>query len=160
PNMALLAWLERQTGRKALELNHDEEGEQPWDEIRALIKNVCSMLDLKIAPERREGDGSAASSEQATADPSAIDLSAFVDPAALELDAVPKADERIDRPALHRSAVLGLFPMANQGLLADTQAMIEAQALQGPVLSFIDSRVRLEAAARDQAVVDEEASKD
>ena len=63
----------------------------------------------------------------------------------LLLELAPKADDSDDRPAILCSAVLGLFPMANQGLLRDTQAMVAADHLDGPVQSFIRLGVSLEA---------------
>src|SRR6185437_7080609 len=73
-------------------------------------------------------------------------------PADLELLPAPKADESDERPRILCSAVLGLFPMANQGLLRDTQAMVAAESLSGPVESFIRQGVSL-----DVQVVDDPA---
>jgi hypothetical protein len=58
---------------------------------------------------------------------------------ALKLVAPPRADEDDDgKPRVVPSAVIGLFPMANQGLLRDMQAMVGGDALDGPVKSFIE----------------------
>ena len=58
---------------------------------------------------------------------------------ALKLVAPPRADEEEEeKPRVVPAAVVGLFPMANQGLLRDMQAMVGGEALDGPVKSFID----------------------
>jgi hypothetical protein len=58
---------------------------------------------------------------------------------ALRLQPPPRPEESDDeRPQIVPSAVIGLFPMANQGLLRDMQAMVAGEALAGPVKSFID----------------------
>ena len=75
---------------------------------------------------------------------------------ALKLESPPRADEDDDeKPQVVPSAVLGLFPMTNQGLLRDMQAMVAGEALAGPVKSFIDVGASLfekapEAAAPEQ----------
>jgi hypothetical protein len=124
PNTALLAWLERQTGKPAAgELFADEEGSNPWREISELVRHVCTTLEMS-PPE------------------------AFTSPTALEtlaLKAAPRADELEERPAIISSAVLGLFPMANQGLLRDMQAMAGGEPVSGPVTSFIQANVSLDA---------------
>ena len=51
PNTALLAWLQRQTGRPAAQLGEafaDEKGEDPWREITELVARVCEMVDLPV----------------------------------------------------------------------------------------------------------------
>ena len=141
PNMALLAWLERQTGKTADDLFADEEGAKPWEEIAALVKQVCGMLDLPIAPPPTNATDQA--NPQNIQD-DALDLQRLIDPAKLSLDPIPKSEELADKPTIYRGAVLGLFPMANQSLLRDTQSMIEEPALGGPVLSFVDSKARLD----------------
>src|SRR5207244_1945546 len=62
----------------------------------------------------------------------------------LELRPAPRADAVDARPALVVAAVLGLFPMNNQGVLRDTQAMLAGEALDGPVASFIKAGVSLD----------------
>jgi hypothetical protein len=61
------------------------------------------------------------------------------------LKPAPKADDTADEPTIYLSAVLGLFPMANQGLLRDMQAMAGGEPLAGPVTSFIQANVNLDA---------------
>lgn len=62
----------------------------------------------------------------------------------LKLVAAPKSEESPDEPAIICSAVLGLFPMANQGLLRDTQAMLAGEGRGGPVESFLKMGLSLE----------------
>jgi hypothetical protein len=119
PNAALLAWLERQTGKPAPELFADESGADPWREIGEIVRHVASALDLP-----------------------ALEIAA--DDASFELVAAPRADDPEPRPAIVRAAVLGLFPMNNQGLLRDMQAMAAGESLDGPVQSFIDVNVNLD----------------
>ncbi|HEX8912255.1 MAG TPA: AAA domain-containing protein, partial [Humisphaera sp.] len=67
PNTALLAWLERQTGRDPSELGDpfaDEKGEDPWREVADLVRRVCHMVDLPVPeafagaePPERRGEG-------------------------------------------------------------------------------------------------------
>ena len=58
---------------------------------------------------------------------------------ALKLLPPPRADEDDDeKPRVVPSAVIGLFPMANQGLLRDMQAMAGGEPLDGPVKSFVE----------------------
>ena len=62
----------------------------------------------------------------------------------LQLAPSPKPDEFLTGPSIACAAVLGLFPMANQGLLRDTQAMLADGNLAGPVESFIRQGVSLD----------------
>jgi hypothetical protein len=119
PNTALLAWLEQQTGKSNIDLFADEEGAAPWREIRELVAYVCQTLSLQMPEFLAQPEG---------ADPAvAPDL---------KLTAVPKADES-EKPAILSSCVLGLFPMANQSLIRDTQEMHGQGSLSGPVSSFL-----------------------
>ena len=115
PNPALMAWFERETGQPFEELFEDEEGAAPWREIGELVRVVAERLELPYA---------------------------FAEPQALQ--AVPRADDLGTQPALLESAVLGLFPASNQGLLRDTRDMLEDDALEGPVVSFLDVDVALD----------------
>ena len=64
--------------------------------------------------------------------PPAVDGPAPPDPLeTLKLVPAPKSEESPDEPAIICSAVLGLFPMANQGLLRDTQAMLAGEGRAG-----------------------------
>jgi hypothetical protein len=120
PNTALLAWLERQTGIAAAELFADERGRDPWREINEIVRHVAKLLEFPA-------------SEYSAETP-------------LELVAAPRADEGEPKPQIVTAAVLGLFPMNNQGLLRDMQAMVAGDSLDGPVQSFIDVNVSLDAA--------------
>ncbi len=119
PNMALVAWLERQTGKSLPELFSDEQGQDPWREINEIVRHVAGVLDMP-APE-------------------------FGGDWPLDLKPAPRADDEEARPQIVAAAVLGLFPMNNQGLLRDMQAMAAGESLGGPVQSFIDVRVSLDA---------------
>lgn len=151
PNTALLAWLERQTGKPVKELLNDEEGEKPWQEVAAMLRSVCAMLDLNVVETMANStQAQSQDSPSLPIDPTTIILDQFINPEKLKLNALPKTDELGDKPVVYASAVLGLFPMTNESLLRDTQAMIEAPKLQGPVLSFVNSNVQLETSAEPE----------
>lgn len=110
PNPALLAWIERMTGARADDLYGDEDGTNPWKELQSILEFVAKGVGL----------------ENVNLDPEAA------------LNLVPKSDGLPDKPALLNSAVMGLFPMKNPGMIRDTQWMIENEAeLEGPVRSFL-----------------------
>ena len=159
PNVALFAWMEQQSGKTPAEHDEDESGTRPWKEICAIVRVVCAALDLP-APELFNVDeppeppqpsdpatavaasGAGVSETAQTLSPAA---KADVEIRPFSLAAAPKADDADARPEILCSAVLGLFPMANQGLLRDTQAMLaDPGALTGPVQSFIRKGVSLE----------------
>ncbi|MGC4076111.1 MAG: hypothetical protein QM702_03585 [Rubrivivax sp.] len=50
PNLALLAWLESQTGQAVGDLFNDETGEQPWKEIAAIARRVCDLMQVTLPP--------------------------------------------------------------------------------------------------------------
>lgn len=114
PNAALLSWIEQQTGRPSPEFSADEEGAAPWKEILQLVTFVAQALELR-PPEPL----------------CAVELPA------LELQPCPRAEEMSEAPAILLSAVLGLFPLSNQGLVRDTRAMCEDRAITGPVRQFL-----------------------
>jgi hypothetical protein len=122
PNEALLAWLEQQTGKPSPDLFADEEGTSTWKEIAGLVRHVADVLDIQT-PEGFKADAM---------------------PEALELVASPKADDPEPKPRIVSSAVLGLFPVANQGLLRDTQALVAVEPDAGPIESFIRAGVSLD----------------
>lgn len=119
PNTALLAWIEQQTGQSSGDLFADEEGAEPWRELRELVAYVCKALNTPV-PEVWVVAESAASQP----------------PEKLQLDAIPKGEDG-ERPTILNSAVLGLFPMANQSLIRDMQEMAAQERLNGPVVSFL-----------------------
>lgn len=116
PNPALFAWLSRELGTKPPEdLFADEAGEEPWREIAELTKLVTEWLDL-------EGD-----------------FEAWTDPDRFEIQATPRTPKLPVQRALLASAVLGLFPTSNQGLLRDTHALLERGVPEGPIQSFLSA---------------------
>ena len=123
PNPALMAWLERETGKPPEDLFEDEQGDQPWREIHALITHVIQSLEL------------------ANVDPAAL-----TNPDQLRLQPTPRAEDLPHTPAVLPAAVLGLFPASNQGLLRDTRAMIDAPAVPESVAAFVDVDATLEPA--------------
>lgn len=111
PNPALLAWIEQQTGENTDDLFADEAGEDPWREIAEVLALVTKATGLKT------------------------DSSLNAD---TPLVAIPKNENLPDTPSLLSSAVLGLFPITNPGLLRDTKWMISAESeLKDPVRRFI-----------------------
>ncbi len=183
PNSALLAWLEQQTGKPEADLFADDEGENPWREICDLVKHVAEALNLEApeeyqAAKKRVEDenggeslpGPAAVEEAAKnsggeEDEALESITARNDlvdgkdeaapgiPSTFALLAAPRPDADQESPAILCSAVLGLFPMANQGLLRDTQAMLAqtedptAAPLEGPVRSFLTAKIDFDEAA-------------
>lgn len=110
-NPALLAWLERQTGKPVGDMYLDEEGSDPWREVAELLNQINQLLELKEAP-------------------------SFLPETLLET--VPLVDKLPKSTTLLPSAVLGLFPLSNQSLLRDTRWMLEHQSdLQEPVSAFL-----------------------
>jgi len=116
-NTALLAWLEQQTSKPGTEVFADDQGADPWREISELVQRVCQLIEISAPPLSLDN---------------------------LQLLAAPKSDEADAKPSILPSAVLGLFPMANQGLLRDTQAMVEGESVKGPIESFLKVDVSLD----------------
>lgn len=147
PNEALFAWLERQTGQSvlpdAVDTNQNIEVDaettssvaangigsepdqnavvdptahfaslDPWLEVNDLIRRVTAALHLptcELTPE-----------------------------SITELLPAPRGDDDSAQAEIVPAAVLGLFPMNNQSLLRDMQAMVAAADLPvGPVQSFL-----------------------
>jgi len=110
PNPALLAWIEKETGHELPELFEDETGEAPEKEFAEILAFAHQALAIEAAE---------------------FDFAA-------ELTAIPKADALPEKPALLPGAILGLFPLANPGLMRDTKWMIEHEAeLRGPVSRYL-----------------------
>ncbi|MBX5481749.1 MAG: DUF4011 domain-containing protein [Myxococcaceae bacterium] len=119
PNTGLLVWIQQQTGKKLGELFADENGSQPWREINDLAKAVCSALDLPA--------------------PADLGPDTLIEPTPRsDDDGAPDA-----RSGLLSSAVLGLYPLSNQSLVEDMEALVEGEPLQGPIESFVRSDVSL-----------------
>lgn len=109
PNAALIAWIEQTTGKKlAIESREDEDAET-WQEINHLTALVCEALGL---------------AKPAELGPETTMI------------ATPRADEQRE-PRVLPSAVLGLFPVSNQGLLRDLEALVEGPVPEGPIQSFL-----------------------
>jgi len=110
PNPGLLVWVEKQTGHKIRELFEDENGDDPWREIAEVLSAVCNAMELPILRMSPE----------------------------TALTSVPTTDSGdMQQPGILLSAVLGLFPLSNQGLIRDTRELIEAPSIEGPLTSFI-----------------------
>ncbi|WP_145928865.1 AAA domain-containing protein [Termitidicoccus mucosus] len=124
PNPALLAWIEQQTGEDTDTLFADDTGENPWQEITDVLALVTRATGLPFSRD------------------------AFT--AATPLQPVPRADALPDCTSLVPSAVLGLFPLTNPGLLRDTKWMIENErALENPVRAFLSPLALNEPAPHD-----------
>lgn len=113
PNFPLLAWLEQQTGRDTSNLFADEQGSDPWREIHEIAKLLAEGLKLPSPP-------------------------AFSGETTLEL--IPRPEQLPKTPTFLNSAVLGLFPISNPGLLRDMKAMAAGEILAGPVQNFLSAR--------------------
>jgi hypothetical protein len=116
-NPALLAWLEQQTREKVGELFNDMEGEDPWREINELAALVAKRLELPD-PER-------------------------LGPETPVFAAPTGDDDRLVAPRIVPAAVLGLYPLSNQNLIHDVQALVEGEPASGPVESFLKVDVSL-----------------
>lgn len=111
PNPALLAWFEQQTGEEIPDLFDDDTGEDPARELNEILDFVTKALAIKTTQ--------------------AISHDVVLKP-------IQRADQLPDHPVLMQSAVLGLFPITNPGLLRDTKWMIQHEdELRGPVQSFL-----------------------
>ena len=111
PNTALLAWVERQSGQKLRDLFGDEEGTAPWRELNDLVATVCQRMEMEA--------------------PAALD-------AGMTLEAAPPTDEGSSKkPRIVNAAVLGLFPLSNQSIIRDMEALAEGEPALGPVESFL-----------------------
>src|SRR5581483_2955964 len=115
PNTALMAWLEQKTGKSEAETFADEEGADPWREIRELVRLTAEALEIPVPAEFAEPEPPA---EQ---DPSAAQSGEGEAPAPLpappppQLKPAPRGDGESSSPTIIPAAVLGLFPVANQG---------------------------------------------
>jgi hypothetical protein len=112
-NFPLLAWLEQQTGRDTSELYTDDDGSHPWREINEIAKLLADGLQVGVPAE-------------------------FT--AERRLDAVPRFEQLPKKPMFLNAAVLGLFPLSNQGLLRDMKAMAGGESLTGPIENFLSAR--------------------
>jgi len=129
PNLALFAWLEQQTGQAVNEAILDEIGPGRWEQVRNLVRHAAQLMNLPVPEFLRDEAGQADADAKAKA-------------RHWDLKAAPRGDDD-DKPAIVTAAVLGLFPMHNQGLLRDTRAMLEEKP-QGPIESFLRADVSLD----------------
>lgn len=117
PNAALVAWVERMTGKQVGELFADDEGQDPWRELNSIVTALATALDLP-APPPFAPDG--------------------------DLTATPRSDaEDSKTTGILTSAVIGLFPAANQGLLSDFEALRAGAPAVGPIESFLKAGTEL-----------------
>lgn len=111
PNAALVAWVERMTGKDLGELFADEEGADPWRELNEVVRAITQALELPL-PDALSPDGA--------------------------LVPTPRSDAEDSKQAsVIPAAVIGLFPAANQGLLNDLQALSDGEPARGPIESFL-----------------------
>ena len=114
-NPALIAWLERQTGKQCGEIFTDDEAADPWREVAELLKQISELLGLET--------------------PAALTAESI-------LGAVPALENLPKELSIISSAVLGLFPLSNQSLLRDTRWMQENEkSLVEPTSSFLNPQV-------------------
>ncbi|PTL85771.1 DNA helicase [Vitiosangium sp. GDMCC 1.1324] len=125
PNTALIAWVERQTGKRLGELFADEQGQDPWREINELSAAVARALELP-APEPFTPE--------------------------TPLSPTPRSeDETATGAAILPCAVLGLYPLSNQSLVDDMRAFVDGEPIQGPIESFLRVGVSLGAGGTPKA---------
>ena len=151
PNTALLAWLEQQTGQTLADAAVDQPAGGPWQALAKLVEQVARILKFEVpepfadfvnhpaqsaAPAPNVGqEGGAA--EEGTDSPKASsprEDQPATEPKPWRFRPSPRNDDEDSRAAIVPAAVLGLFPINNQGLLRDTQAMLAEEKLDGPHL--------------------------
>ena len=114
PNPALLTWVEQQTGKEIEDLFGDEEGEDPWKELREILGLVTSAMGIRDS---------------------------FIAPR-LPIEPIPKVADLPSVPAVLPCAILGLFPTTNPGLMRDTKWMMSREPeLSEPVSLFLNRSV-------------------
>lgn len=128
PNIGLLSWLQAQAEQPIGELDEDAEGARPWDEIAQVVLRVARAVAI---PEAEIPEPFRAAQRLEEAPP---------------LAPCPRADDLENRPVVLPSAVLGLFPLANQGLIRDTEALLAGEPVDGPILGFVSLGVDPDAA--------------
>ncbi|MFY0522909.1 AAA domain-containing protein [Archangium gephyra] len=117
PNTALIAWVERQTGKRFGELFADEQGQEPWREVNELAAAVATALELPA--------------------PAPFTPETLLSP-------TPRSeDESTAGAAILPCAVLGLYPLSNQSLVDDMRALVDGEPVQGPIESFLRVGVSL-----------------
>lgn len=134
PNPSLFTWLDQFDKRAPESLFSDESGRHPWREVVELTRWIAEALEVEL--------------------PSLLAGASMPDAGQLPLIAAPKAED-CNQPCILPVAVLGLFPMNNQALIRDMEAMVEGKSLDGPVRSFIDVSATLDAPPYEYAPADE-----
>jgi hypothetical protein len=142
PNVALLAWLQQQLkSPRDADLFADAEGENPWGEIATIVRYVAGALEIdlpdffKQLPCPASGKVASPGADATPSDP----------PPSLPLIPAPRAGDEQAKPQILLSAVLGLYPLANQGLIEDMEALAGGERVSGPIESFIKLGVALDA---------------
>ncbi|HEY1052212.1 MAG TPA: DUF4011 domain-containing protein, partial [Prosthecobacter sp.] len=111
-NPALVAWLERQTGKTLGDMYLDDEAADPWREVDELLQKINTLMDLPAVTQFH---------------------------ADTPLEGVPLLDKLPKTVTVLPSAVLGLFPLSNQSLLRDTRWMMDNETdLKEPVSAFLN----------------------
>lgn len=111
-NPALVAWLERQTGKTLGDIYLDDEAADPWREVDELLQKINTLMDLPAVTQFH---------------------------ADTPLEGVPLLDKLPKTVTVLPSAVLGLFPLSNQSLLRDTRWMMDNETdLKEPVSAFLN----------------------
>lgn len=136
PNESLFAWVERQTGTSIGDLFSDEEGTDPWRELSEITRYVCEALELDVPSWACHGLG-VADADSEEAETSAPESQAIAASLADSFTEAPRRDDGDTERGLRSSAVLGLFPVSNQGLLRDTQQMVTDPSHSEPLASFL-----------------------
>lgn len=113
-NFPLLAWLEQQTAQDTSNLFLDEEGGQPYREINGILEVLAKALQAPIPPAVTEHT---------------------------PLDSLPRTEQLPAGLTFLNCAVLGLFPVSNQGLLRDTKALLHGEPVLGPLERFLQTRL-------------------
>ncbi|MEA2734317.1 MAG: hypothetical protein QOE14_768, partial [Humisphaera sp.] len=102
PNQALIAWLEKETGKPLSDLIAAERGADGWRDVIELVRALAELVEMPI--------------------PQLLKAAPSLAGQPFELAATPKTDEET-HPSILPAAVLGLFPASNQGLLRDMREM-------------------------------------
>ncbi len=135
PNMALFAWLEQLVKKEGLTREfEDEHGTKPLREICMLVAAAAKALELPIP-------GFVPKGHDASTGEDAPDLKFLED---FKLATAPKSDEGKDAAEILPAAVMGLFPMANQGLIQDMKAYAAGEEPAGPMASFVRANLALD----------------
>src|SRR4029079_8570401 len=124
PNQALLAWLEKETGKPLTDILNAERTDNAWKDIIDLVNALAELVEMSV--------------------PDALKVDAL--PGEFALEGTPKTDEDT-LPSILPAAVIGPYPASNQGLLRDVREMIAGGAPDGPIASFVRLGVNLDGKA-------------